>query len=496
MPTRPPRILLLLALLTVLPTVRPSDATTGSRTFIGLRGRDDAGLRALLAAQQDPASPEYGRWLTPQEFGERFGVTPRDLKRVERWLRAGGCRIRRTRGRQQVECVGTTPGAVPAALARLVDDVVDLGAPVELEHKLDVSTLQPNSVAPDGAFFFTPAEYAGFYGFADLHASGIDGAGERIGIVGTVPVDVADIAAFRSGFGLPPLQLEQVGTPGPNVQEIDSVEATLDVSWSGAVAPGAAIVLSISQGTVVDAIQYLVNRADVSVLSLSLNPIPNKRNRPIIRQSLKLFQQAAAQGQTVLIASGDSGPLVVTSPRPRRGVDPYAQSPFVTGVGGTMPSSPTPASAAAYGSEAVWQDGRSASGGGRSQLARPVWQKGLESRTRTVPDVSLAASAVYPIPNDGQIACCVAGTSAAAPSWAGLVAMLNQLSGQRAGLLNPKLYALGNAQTSGGTAVFHDIVDGSNSTTQAKGFPAKPGYDLATGWGSPDVPALFAALRE
>src|SRR5262245_40349930 len=472
-----------LALMLILATGAAVPGVVASRTLVGLRGHDDAGLDRLLAAQQDPASSEYRRWLTPQEFGRRFGASPRALKRVERWLRADGCRIRLGRSRQQVECVGVTLETVPAPLAALVDDVVDLDAPVELEHKLDVSTLQPNSLAPDGSFFFAPAEYAGFYGFADLHANGIDGTGQLIGIVGTVPVDVADIAAFRSAFALPPLALEQVGTPGRNVQEVDFLEATLDVSWSGAVAPGAAIVLAISQGSVVDAIQYLVNRADVSVLSLSLSPVPNRQNRPIIRQSLKLFQQAAAQGQTVLIASGDSGPLDVTSPKPRRGVDPYAQSPFVTGVGGTTPSSPTPVRADVYGSEVVWQDGKSASGGGRSRLARPSWQKGLRSRTRTVPDVSLAASAVYPIPDNGQIACCVSGTSAAAPAWAGLVAMFNQLSGQRAGLLNPRLYALGNAQASGGSAVFHDIVEGSNSTTQAKGFPAKPGYDLATGWG-------------
>src|SRR4030095_10125913 len=158
MPMRPPRILLL-AFLIALPGVRPSDATTSSRTLIGLRARDDAALRALRAAQQDRASPEYGRWLKPQEFGERFGASPRDLKRVERWLRADGCRIRRARGRQQVECIGATPGAIPAALAPLVDDIVDLGRPVELEHKLDLSTLQTNSLAPDSSLFFRPAEY-------------------------------------------------------------------------------------------------------------------------------------------------------------------------------------------------------------------------------------------------------------------------------------------------------------------------------------------------
>src|SRR5262245_20092687 len=194
MSTRPASILWLVVLLILLVPARRSDATAAGRTLIGLCGRDEAGLRALLAAQQDPASSEYRRWLTPQEFGRRFGASPRALKRVERWLRADGCRIRRGRSRQQVECVGVTLDAVPAPLAALVDDVVDLDAPVELEHKLDVSTLQPNSLAPDGSFFFAPAEYAGFYGFADLHANGIDGTGQPLAMLGTVPLDVADIA--------------------------------------------------------------------------------------------------------------------------------------------------------------------------------------------------------------------------------------------------------------------------------------------------------------
>jgi subtilase family serine protease len=375
-----------------------------------------------------------------------------------------------------------------------VDDLVDLDARVDVEHKLSLGALRPASVDPGAHFYFTPQEYAAFYGFADLQASGLDGDGQRIGIVGTVPVDADDIATFRTQFGLPPLDLEQVGTPGTNTDETDLLEAVLDVTWAGAVAPAAAVTLSISRGTVVDAIQYLVNRADVSVISLSLNPVPNKKNQPLIRQSLKLFQQAAAQGQTVLIASGDFGPLAVSSPKPKRGVDPYAQSPYVTGVGGTTPSSDSPTGVTTYGREVVWQDGKAASGGGKSPLRRPSWQDDLGGRKRTVPDVSLAAAPVYPVPRAGGVICCVSGTSAAAPAWAGLVAMLNQQRGSRAGLLNPRLYELGLAQASGGPVVFHDIVEGSNSTTQAKGFPAKPGYDLATGWGSPDVGALFAAF--
>jgi subtilase family serine protease len=465
------------------------------RTYVGLRGRDESSLHALVAAQQDQTSPEYHHWISAQEFGRRFGAAPRDLKRVERWLRSGGCRIKRAAGRQQVQCVGGQPGALPSDLATLVDDVIDLDEPVELQHHLDSSALQPQSVLPNGAFYFTPQEYADFYDFETLHSAGIDGSGQHIGIVGTAAVEPTDIAAFRTMYGLPPLDIEQVGTPGDNISRDDLIEAVLDVTWSGAVAPGAAVTLSISSGTLVDAITYLVQRNDVSVLSLSVDFIPSKRTRPLIQQSLKLFRQAATGGKTILIASGDFGPLAVSKPKPRRGVTSFAQSLFVTAVGGTTPTASSPEDAVGYGSEVVWQDGDMASGGGKSTMPRPKWQKGLKSNRRTVPDVALAAAAVYPIPFDGGITCCVSGTSAAAPAWAGLIAMLDQQTGTPAGLLNPKLYELGKAQAQGGPAVFFDITEGSNSTMTAKGFPAKPGYDLATGWGSPNVAVLFPALQ-
>lgn len=303
-----------------------------------------------------------------------------------------------------------------------------------------------------------------------------------------------DINAFRLRFGLPPISLEQVGDSGDVGQRQDAqLEAILDVTWAGAVAPGASVVLAISPARLVDALAYLVNRGDIDVLSLSVVLIPSAVSKLLIRQALRLFRQASAQGQTVLIASGDFGSLITMGPLPprRRGVDPFGKSPFVTAVGGTTPSVLDPARAVVYGGETVWQDGEAASGGGRSKLARPGWQRG--SATRTVPDVSLAASSVYPLPVGGRLVCCVGGTSAGAPAWAALVAMLNQQRGLRVGLLNPALYALGRAQAKGGTAVFHDIVDGSSTTTLARGFPAKPGYDLATGWGSPDAAALFAA---
>jgi subtilase family serine protease len=487
--SRPRLYFLLCSLLTLtFPPLARSE-----RTLVALRGRHESALCALLEAQQDPASPEYRHWVTPAEFGRRFGASPRELKRVERWLRADGCRIRRSTTRRHVECVGSHPGPLPADVAPAVEDVLDLDARLEIAYPAGGGSGQPRSATQDGQFFFAPQEYATFYDLAGLHTAGIDGRGQRIGIVGTVPVDPAEIANFRAFFGLPALVLEQRGTPASNGPgEQDLLEANLDVSWSGAVAPGASVVLSITSGTLVEAIRDLVDLTDVWVISLSLELIPSAKTRAYIRQSLKLFQQAAAQGKTVLVASGDFGALRMETPKPKRGVGSFAQSPFVTAVGGTSPS-PGASGDGTYGSEVVWQDGTLASGGGRSKLRRPSWQKGLGSATRTVPDVSLAASGVYPVPDNGDLVL-VAGTSAAAPAWAGIIAMLNQQKGRPVGPLNATLYGLGNAQAMGGAAVFHDIVEGSSQTTLAKGFPAKPGYDLATGWGTPIGSALFAAF--
>jgi subtilase family serine protease len=485
-----------LALIAICACFGRADASdrTAHRTIVALRGRDDAGLDALVAAQQDPASPDYRRWVTGSEFGRRFGAAPRDLKRVERWLRDGGCRVKRARGRQQVTCVGGLPGDVPATLRPLVEDVLDPATPLELQFNLTHDRLQPRTVDAVGTYM-SPEDYAKFFGYSALHDAGIDGRDQTIGIVGASSVELADINAFRAHFSLGDLALTRAGNPPAMPPSMDAeLEAVLDVSWAGAVAPGANIVLAVSSGGLVDAIGYLVNRSDISVISLSVVLIPGPSSRPFIRQALQLFRQAAAQGQTVLIASGDFGALLKVKPKRKRGVDPMTGSPFVTAVGGTTPIFSDPSAIVGYGNEVVWQDGQSASGGGRGRARRPSWQRG--SATRTVPDVALPADSVYPIffNGDPNVQCCIGGTSAAAPSWAGLVAMLNQLRGHRAGLVNPALYDLGRAQAKGGPAVFHDIVVGSSTTTLARGFPARPGYDLATGWGTPDVPALFAAL--
>src|SRR5262249_50562079 len=134
-----------LAIALSLTSARTATAS-GLRTYVGLRGRDETSLRALLAAQQDPHSAEYHRWLDAREFGRRFGAAPQDMKRVERWLRGAGCRIRRPAGRQAVECVGVRPCAPPPVVAPLVEDVIDLQVRAPIQHHLDASRLRPEGV--------------------------------------------------------------------------------------------------------------------------------------------------------------------------------------------------------------------------------------------------------------------------------------------------------------------------------------------------------------
>ena len=389
-------------------------------------------------------------------------------------MRGRGCRVKRYAGHQQGSCVGTAPGPPPADLARLIDSVLDPTTPLPLHYNL-ATPAEPRATASDGSFFFTPGEYAAFYDFADLLAAKIDGTGQHIGIVGVAAVDPDDIALFRSTFGLPPLTLEQLtraSRPPPPPDQLAQLEAILDVTWSGAVAPGAEIVLAISSHALVDAIGYLVGRSDVNVISLSVTLLPSARTSPFIKQARRLFKQAAAEGQTVLVASGDHGALLQVKPK-RRAVNPFAASPFVTAVGGTTPMPIDSTNADAYGSEVVWQDGNDASGGGRSTLPRPSWQHG--SPKRTVPDVALPAAGVYPFAQNGEIMCCAGGTSAGAPAWAGLVALLNQQrGGTRAGLLNPLLYDLGAAHQARVAQGFHDIAQGPSTTTQRTG-PGRAG---------------------
>lgn len=294
--------------------------------------------------------------------------------------------------------------------------------------------------------------------------------------------------------------------------------------WSaGAVARNAGIKFVVSASTnasdgVYLSAQYIVSHNVAPVMSVSFGLCEaglGASGNSFIRG---LWQQAAAEGITVLVSSGDSGAAgcdAASSTRATAGlaVNGLCSTPYNLCVGGTefndaanpgvywssSNAAGTQASAVSYIPENVWNEsgnvGLWASGGGMSAIySRPYWQNGAgvsADGRRDVPDVSLAAAAHdgYLIYMNGSMMI-VGGTSAAAPSFAGLMALVIQSTGARQGNANPTLYALASRQHSGGAAVFHDISSGNNSVPGQGGYKAGPGYDLATGLGSVDAHAL------
>lgn len=459
-----------------------------ARHLVTLAGRDEAGLSALLARQQDPTSSDYQRWLTPRAFGQRFGAWGRDLRRVGRWLRGAGCRQRRAPNRRLITCDGPSALAVPPTMAGVVTGALPTADPPPIQYRLRTDRLKPEAIS-SGRYAITPSEFQRVYGIGSAIGAFTDGSGQTIGIVAVSSILAADIVAFRSRFSLPPIDL--VNNTGPRIPDQPAeIEALLDVAWSGAVAPRARIQLAVGR-VVADSLHTLVNAEAVDVISLSVALCPGRGSRPFINMALHLFRQAAAEGKTVLAASGDSGPRSC----PNGKLDPFASSPWVTVVGGTTPAPVLDPSGVAtgYGTEVAWGEQTGASGGGRTHVPRPRYQRG--NAHRTVPDVASPASSIYPFGYQGRVQCCVGGTSAAAPTWAGAIAQLDQVLGRRVGFLNDRLYQLGRAQQRGGPRVFHDVTVGSNAFGGARGFEAGPGYDLVTGWGTINGSTFFDGFR-
>jgi subtilase family serine protease len=312
--------------------------------------------------------------------------------------------------------------------------------------------------------------------------------------------------------------------PDPGVLSSDQAEATLDVEWAGAVAKKAAVKVVVSKSTAASdgvtlSAQYIVNHKVAPVMTTSYSACEAAAGLAYAQFWSSLWQQAAAEGITLLIASGESGaagcdPPSTTTSRYGETVNVLCSSPFSTCVGGTgfkdaanpglywsaTASKTTLSSALSYIPEVVWNESGTvaggsqlwASGGGTSIFfAKPSWQSGNgvpSDGWRHVPDVSVSAAshdAYLMYMNNGLYA--AAGTSASSPSWAGLMALINQQSGASQGNANPSLYGLFQLQTAGHAVVFHFGHSGNNSVPGTPGYSAGSGYNQATGLGSPDA---------
>ncbi len=506
-----------------------------------------ASIEAFLAEQQLPGSPSYHKWLTPEQFGDRFGLTASDIAKVTSWVESQGLKVDHVaRGRHWITFSGTADQAsrtfrtrfhrfqvngqahfanvdepsIPAAFQDVVGGFLGLN-----DFRLHSNAILPQYTSTRGAHTLVPDDFAAIYNIAPLYAAGIDGTGQKIAIIGDSSLDLSDIRGFRKQFNLPfndPIQILIGDDPGYNS---DVIEANLDIEWSNAVARGAQIVYVYGQD-VFFAAQFAVDDNVAPVLSLSFGGC-EAYNQASYRA---VAQQAVAQGITWLAASGDTGAAECdrssATPQAAKGlaVGFPASIPEITGVGGTQlddttakywaaTNGPSGGSALGYIPETVWNDtplpaGFDAAGGGASILfPKPYWQTGPgvpNDKARDTPDVSLAASpyhAAYQFFLYGNIYT-VGGTSASAPSMAGVVALLNQYLASKPGAapasglgnINPELYRLAQSPTNN---VFHDVTGGDNAVRCALGspdcveglvgYPAGPGYDLATGLGSIDA---------
>jgi pseudomonalisin len=519
-------------------------------------------LERFLANQQNPASPDYQRWLTPEEFGRRFGRSNEEMELIQDWLGAHGFRIDEVAaGRGWINFSGTAAdveqafgteihdyevngkiyranvadASLPRALSRLVDGVVSLHSFPRQRHESRFRAVDPQELTPEytsssGSHYVAPADFATIYNLPSLYSAGIDGTGQTVAIVGRTDISLADVQYFRSYFGLPakdPIFVHNGADPG-NLGGGEEGEADLDVQWSGAVARGATIKFVISKSTTttdgVDlSAQYIVNNNLASVMSTSFGACESSMGSAELAFYNSLWAQAAAQGITSMVSSGDSGAAGCSSPSSSRGsgkaVSGLCSTPNNVCVGGTQyadTSNPsaywaatndatTKASALSYIPEIAWNESGSVSGGSglwatgggvSSTYSKPTWQSapGVPSDgKRDVPDVSLAAGS-----HDGVLVFqghtasnmglyVVGGTSVASPCFAGVMALVDQKTGQRQGNANTILYQLGTSQYSGsGPVVFHDITSGNNSVPGVTGYSCGTGYDRATGLGSVD----------
>lgn len=384
--------------------------------------------------------------------------------------------------------------SMSSAASALVDAV--LGLDTRPQARSHLRRLKHLRHAVAGAQSHLPRQVAQFYNFPLT----LDGGGETIGILELGGgYTTSDIQQYFQNQGITPPNVVAVsvdgGTNAPTNPSGADSEVMLDIEVAASIAPAAKIAVYFAPNTdqgFLDALTTAIHDTTNhnSVISISWGGPESSWTQQAMTAMDNACQSAAALGVTITVACGDNGSTDGVSDGANH-VDFPASSPHVLACGGTEIFT----SGTALTSEVVWDDlaqGGGATGGGVSTFfALPAWQQNANVPAATnggtgrgVPDVAgdAAPSTGYQIQVDGQSEV-VGGTSAVAPLWAGLIALLNQKLGTPVGFLNPKIYPLL------GSAGFHDITQGNNGA-----YSAGPGWDACTGLGSPDGNSLLSLL--
>ena len=497
---------------------------------ISVRVRPRQSLQTLASANELNATPPARRkYLSREQFAANYGANPEDLAKIEAFAHQHNLTvIEGSQARRTVVLSGTIaalsaafgvylanyehpegafrgrtgPIYIPEDLAGVVQGVFGFDNRPQARPHFRRHPKPP--VQPSG---YTPLQVAQLYNFP----TGLNGAGECIGILEFGGgYTASDLDTYFQGLGLATPSITAVSVdgvtnqPAPG-QDSPDTEVMLDIEVSGAVAPGASIVVYFSDFTEqgwVDAVTTAVHDSvhNPSVLSISWGYAEGQLiwSAAAIQAVNEAFQAAAAMGVTVCCAAGDDGSRDQIDDGLAH-CDFPCTSAFVLACGGTTLQS----SGTSITSETVWNDGPNggATGGGISDsIDLPTWQANANVPPsvnpggrigRGVPDVAGNADPEtgYQILADGQQGI-VGGTSAVAPLWAGLIACINQKLGTPVGFLNPLLYSqLANANT------LNDITVGNNDITgQIGGYSAGPGWDACTGYGSPNGTAIGSSL--
>jgi hypothetical protein len=514
------------------------DASTRLDLAIGLPLRNPDQLKSLIQQIYQPGNTNFRHYLTPDEFIARFSPSATNYQAVIDFATADGLKVTGLHSNRTLVDVNGAVADIEKAFhvkLRLYQHPseareffapdgelsVELGTPLLAISGLDNFTtphplLRRGKNSPSkSAGPLAGSGSGGTYQGADFRAAylpgvSLTGAGQTIGLFemdGFVATDISTYNNEASLTSITPTTVPIDGFNGSATLEDGDDEVALDIDMAHSMAPQASIIVyegpppSLEENTdtspittthVNDILNRMATDNKASQVSCSWGFDVNAT-------TLQIFEQYGAQGQSFFLACGDSGAFAGAVAEP-------ADDPYITVVGGTELTTTGPAGS--WVSETTWNSGSSilgvaATGGGISLVYPiPAWQQGISmtanqgsTTMRNVPDVAMVADNVWIVANgEGQS---VGGTSVAAPLWAGVVALANEQAAASGlapiGFANPALYAI--AKGADYASCFHDITTGNNTTSESPDkFYAVAGYDLCTGWGTPDGTNLIHAL--
>jgi hypothetical protein len=512
---------------------------------IALPLRNQDALRQLISEIYDPSSPEYHHYLSPEEFNMQFGPTEQDYRTLIAFAAANHLKVDRSHNsRMLLEVSGAVADIENALHVRMseyrrpesnstfyapdVDPSIDLAVPVQqIKGLTDYSYFHPNSVytklkSSTGANPNAGSAAGGLFigdDFRNAYAPGVllTGTGQTVGLLQFDGYNSSDIinyqlAAKRSGTV--PLQNIYIGGFNGIPQDFNGLaEVTLDIDMAIAMAPGLSKVVVFearNNSSYFDVIlDSMAAHPEIKQLSTSWSSSIDY----IDQTADQYFQRMAVQGQSFFCASGDHDAYIPSTVKingkSQTSMPGFPESDTnITQVGGTMLG--MHANGGSWASDIVWNTGLSlqdslywGSGGGISKTYKiPSWQKTLSTSNnnrsttwRNIPDVALTADSIYV--NIGSNIFIFSGTSCAAPLWAGFISLVNQQcianGKQTVGFINPAIYSIGSGNRY--TSDFHDVTSGNNIWPGSPGlFNAVPGYDLVTGWGTPNGQNLIDDL--